>query len=90
MYYAGYDLQSASRGVHLGDICVTKSARRQGVGRMLVAELGQRILADGGEWVSWTMLKGNVEAREFYKKLGAKKVRDVEFWALGKSKMGQK
>lgn len=83
MFYTGYDLTSASRGLHLGDIFVADQHRGYGVGRRLfraAAEWG-RDHADA-EWMSWTALKANSSALKFYESLGAITRHDIAFQAV--------
>lgn len=82
MYYPGYDLATAARGNHLGDMYVDEAWRKRGVGRALFAELSRLTLAEGGKWISWTVLKMNEAAHEFYKSLNAVQV-GVDFMAIG-------
>jgi GNAT superfamily N-acetyltransferase len=82
MHYAGYDLESASTGRHLADIYVLPEWRRQGVGRRLIAQLAERCLAEGGAWVSLTVLRENAGAHRFYASLAIVEV-PVRFMAIG-------
>lgn len=82
MYYPGYDLSTAARGNHLGDMFVDERWRKRGVGRALFAELAKITLTEGGKWVSWTVLKMNESAHEFYRSLKAVQV-GVDFMAIG-------
>jgi len=84
LYYAGYDLTSDSYGFHIADICVTESWRRQGVGRQLLAELGQAALTENRDWLSLTVLQGNHKAMQFYRSLGFDNMTS-ELWATGKT-----
>lgn len=81
-YYPGYDIESASHGNHLADIIVTKAWRGRGVGTLLMQEVAQRTLAEGGQWLSWTALKNNRAAIAFYKAHGAQTI-GLTFMAMG-------
>lgn len=84
MFYPGYDLTSASRGLHLGDIFVAEAHRKKGVGRELfsaAAEWGRKNIS--AEWMSWTALKDNSSALKFYESLGAITRHDIAFQAVG-------
>lgn len=81
-YYPGYDIESASHGNHLADIVVTGSWRGQGVGSLLMKDVARRTREEGGEWLSWTVLKVNRRAVKFYERLGAQDV-PLRFMAMG-------
>lgn len=83
MCYAGYDLLSACHGIHLGDIYVHAPYRNKGIGSALFAKVAEENLTRGGEWVSLTVLRENVQAQRFYFKHGGIAV-PVEFMAFGK------
>lgn len=83
MCYAGYDLLSACHGMHLGDIFVHAPYRNSGIGTALFAKVAEENLARGGEWVSLTVLRENIQAQRFYFKHGGVNV-PVEFMAFGK------
>jgi GNAT superfamily N-acetyltransferase len=80
--YQGYDIQSCSYGWHLSDMYVIPESRGCGVGKQLIAELAA--LKPHYEWISWTVLRSNKNARQFYASLHAEEV-DVAFMAIGKS-----
>ncbi len=82
MCYPGYDLVSASRGMHLGDIYVKPEHRSQGVGRALMAEVAKECFARDGDWVSLTVQQKNMRAQRFYFKHGGQMV-PVQFMAFG-------
>jgi GNAT superfamily N-acetyltransferase len=71
LFYPGYDTESVSRGLFLADLFVARSARRQGIGRALVAAVARACLDHGGEWLFWLVLPANHGALAFYQRLGA-------------------
>ena len=77
LFYAGYDVDTASRGVHLADLFVAESARRRGVGRALVAAVARECRRTGGAWIAWFVQRDNREARAFYRALGARQDDDI-------------
>jgi len=83
LFYAGYDLSSDTHGSHLADICIEKAERRKGIGRILLAHLAAATLAEGREWISFTVLSENSAARDFYLSLGFSEVA-VSFMAAGR------
>jgi GNAT superfamily N-acetyltransferase len=82
LWSRAFDLWSRTRGANLLEVYVDKDARRGGVARALVAELGRRVLAGGGRWISWTMLDANAAGHAFYDSLGAGRRPEIEFRAL--------
>ena len=76
VYYSGYDTDTATRGVYLADLFVRDAARRQGVGRALVAGVADACRAHGGRWMFWSVLRHNKAGRRFYKAL-APELKDV-------------
>jgi GNAT superfamily N-acetyltransferase len=74
-----YDLWSRKRGANLLEMYVDPAVRRRGVARALVKELARRVVADGGRFISWTMLDANSAGHAFYDALGAGRRPDIEF-----------
>ena len=62
------------RGIYLEDLYVRDSARGRGYGKALLAHLARTARADGGTYVSWSVLDWNKPSIEFYERLGAKRV----------------
>jgi GNAT superfamily N-acetyltransferase len=67
LYFSGYDTDRATRGVYLSDLYVDLAWRRRGVGRALMQKTARACKELGGEWMFWSVLKRNKEARRFYK-----------------------
>jgi ribosomal protein S18 acetylase RimI-like enzyme len=86
MFYHGYDLQSAAHGLHLGDIIVSNTHQRHGIGSQLFHALCRTARQEHCAWISWTLLPSNRPARRFYQKMGAVSI-EVEFMALGQQMM---
>ena len=82
--YIGYDVLSASRGLHLSDVFVMPAHRSHGIGTAFFASFAEHAKAHALEWMSWTMLTTNQAAKRFYDRLGASHV-DVHFMAMGRS-----
>ena len=70
LYFQGYDTGRASRGVYISDLYVDKAWRRQGIGRALMQGTATACKETGGEWMFWSVLKSNKNARKFYRKIG--------------------
>lgn len=84
LFYPGYDVLTATYGMHLADFVVAEGQRRRGMGRQLYAALAKQVLAMGGEWISLTVLKENQPAQQFYRAAGMHHV-PVDFFAIGKN-----
>ena len=72
LFYPAYDTDHAARGFYLQDLYVVPEARRQGVGRGLMAALARACRADGGCYVFWNALPRNRAGRAFYRAIGAR------------------
>lgn len=86
LYYAGYDLSSASYGFHLADLYVEEAHRQQGAATQLLAAIAAQAKAEQREWISLTALKTNASAAAFYSAQHFHKA-DVDFYAIGASGM---
>jgi GNAT superfamily N-acetyltransferase len=80
LFYPGYDVESAARGIHLADLYVKESARHQGIGRALLAAVVRECRDIRGTWVAWFVEKGNVEGQWFYQRIGAAVDTGTPFW----------
>ncbi len=69
-FHDGYESAYAARGVYLCDLYVVSEARRNGVGRALVAAVAKRAKARGRTFLWWVSRGWNEEARKFYASLG--------------------
>lgn len=87
-YYPGYDLATGTYGMHLGDIYVRADYRRTGLGKRLMGEVARSVLAQKGQWISWTAIKSNKEAKRFYKAVNATSLKTVQFYAMGPYDVG--
>jgi len=79
LYHFGYDVDRAIRIVYVADLWVEPAARRQGVGRALMAAAAQRAQAGGAAELVWAVFKPNRLAADFYERLGAEYFREIEF-----------
>lgn len=82
MFYSGYDLESAAKGVHLADLYVNPAARRQGVARQLIKAVAEWACTHHHAWMSLTVLSQNEAAKALYLSLGLQQV-EVQFLAIG-------
>ena len=82
LYHPGYDTDRAIRLLHIVDLYVEEGFRGKGVGRALmgrVATMGQH---EGAKGLVWSVYSPNLAATEFYKRLGARYVRGLDFMYL--------
>ena len=61
----GYESGYAARGIYLCDLYVVPHARRQKVGRALIAAVARRAQARGRTFLWWASRDWNVEAQAF-------------------------
>lgn len=73
LFYPGFDVESASRGLHMADLFVEAPFRRQGIGRALIASLVAECKRQGGQWIEWHSMTDNPTAIAFYERIGAKR-----------------
>ncbi len=79
LYHFGFDADRACRIVHVIDLYVRENARRHGVARARL-ERARGICRDaGGGGLVWSVYKPNKLAADFYERLGAELIRDLDF-----------
>jgi ribosomal protein S18 acetylase RimI-like enzyme len=72
LFSQSYDTEHAARGMYVNDLYVVPEARRQGIGRALMAAVARACLADGGRYLFWNALERNAAGRAFYRRIGAR------------------
>jgi GNAT superfamily N-acetyltransferase len=72
LFSQSYDTEHAARGMYVNDLYVVPDARRQGIGRALMAAAARACLADGGRYLFWNALERNAAGRAFYERIGAR------------------
>lgn len=72
LFSMSYDTEHAARGIYIADLYVVPAARRQGIGRGLMAAVARACRADGGRYLFWNALEGNRAGRDFYRAIGAR------------------
>ncbi|MBI3943435.1 MAG: GNAT family N-acetyltransferase [Chloroflexi bacterium] len=84
LYHFGYDTDRAMRLLHVVDLYVRQDARRSGIGRALMLAAADICRQAGGGVLFWSVFKPNKLAAEFYRRLGARYVSDLDFmvWPL--------
>lgn len=84
LYHFGYDTDRAIRVLHVIDLFVDPAARGQGIGKALMYSAAQLCRAGGGSELFWAVYKPNKLAADFYQRLGARYVEDLDYmvWAV--------
>lgn len=77
--HMGYDADAAARNFHIADLFVTAKYRRRSVGLQLVQKIAAYAAKSGAHELIWAIFKRNRIAEEFYRYLGGKKIRRVNF-----------
>jgi GNAT superfamily N-acetyltransferase len=79
LYCHGYDLDLKGRVIYVIDLFVQESARRLGVGRLLMQTTAKICRDDGGNHLWWSVYVRNRLAQRFYENLGGKNIQDLDF-----------
>jgi len=82
LYHPGYDTDLAMRTLYIIDLYVRPTNRLQGVGRALMKRAGEICTAAGGKGLLWSVYSPNRPALDFYERLGARYVKDIEYMYL--------
>lgn len=82
LYHPGYEMDNATRILHIIDLYVTEQWRRRGVGRALMEEAGKICRRLGGTQLFWSVYVQNKSAFAFYESLGARYTRGLRFMRL--------
>jgi GNAT superfamily N-acetyltransferase len=82
LYHPGYDVDYVTRTIHVVDLYVWEKWRRQGAGRALMEEAARICRRLGGAQLFRSVYAQNKEALAFYRSLGARSTRDLEFMRL--------
>lgn len=72
LFSPSYDTEHAAMGMYVNDLYVVPEARRQGVGRALMAAVARACRAEGGRYLFWNALEDNRAGRDFYRAIGAR------------------
>lgn len=82
LYHQGYEVDEATRNLHVIDLYVREQWRRQGVGRALMDEAAKTCRRLGGTQLFWSVYVRNKAAFAFYESLGARYTQDLRFMRL--------
>lgn len=78
-----YDSGTSRWGCIMNDLYVAPEARRQGLGRALVAAMAGAAMEDGGEFLWWDADQGDALALAFHRGLGAEEAQTHNFLIQG-------
>jgi GNAT superfamily N-acetyltransferase len=87
LYHFGYDSDQATLNMHVVDLYVDRAARKQGVGKALMARAASIAREASAAEMIWSVYQSNTIAATFYEKLGAQRITDVFFMKLGADKI---
>jgi diamine N-acetyltransferase len=82
LYHHGYDVDYATRTLHVVDLYVSGAWRGRGIGRALVGQAVQVCRRSGGTQLFWAVYAPNKAAIGFYERLGARFTQDLLFMRL--------
>jgi ribosomal protein S18 acetylase RimI-like enzyme len=82
LYHFGYDTDNAMRILHVVDLYVDESVRRQGVGKALMSAAAKLSRDAGGMQLFWSVYVNNKMAASFYDSLGARYTKDLLFMTI--------
>jgi len=82
LYYAGYDTDRAVKLLHVADLYVDERFRGRGAGRALMAEAAAIGRREGASGLIWSVFSPNKAAAEFYKRIGATYVMELDWMYL--------
>ena len=89
LWYVTYSTWTGKHGIWLEDLYVRPEHRAGGVGRALLGELAAIGVARGYTRLEWSVLDWNVEAQQFYRRLGAHPQDDWTVWRLDDTRGGR-
>jgi GNAT superfamily N-acetyltransferase len=82
LYHFGYDVDYATRTLHVVDLYVSEKRRKLGIGKALINRASEICLAAGGMQLFWAVYAPNKDAIRFYQRLGARFTRNMLFMRL--------
>src|ERR1044071_9930549 len=87
LYHFGYDSDRGALNMHVVDLYVDRAARKQGVGKALMARAASVAREASAAEMIWSVYQTNTIAATFYEKLGAQRITDVFFMKLSAYKI---
>jgi len=89
VFFPTFSTFAGRTGMYLEDLYVEPRWRRRGVGRRLLAHVARVAAARGCTQMNWSVLDWNELALNFYRRLGAEKVREWEGYRLAGEAFGR-
>jgi GNAT superfamily N-acetyltransferase len=81
-YLFTYSSFEAKRTLYLEDVFVSESHRNKGIGQLFLDEIMNIAKANECGRMEWAVLDWNVNAIEFYEKLGARELREWKYFRM--------
>jgi GNAT superfamily N-acetyltransferase len=82
LFYRRFEAHTREKRVWLGDLCVARDQRRNGIGSALPAAVQARAAELGCAAVDFELARGNDVVRSFYEQLNAGVCNGIEPWQL--------
>jgi len=82
LFHFGYDSELAARVMYIIDLYVSEEHRMQGAGAFLMAKAQSICRESEATEMVWSVYKVNPKAREFYERLGAELIGDLDYMHL--------
>jgi ribosomal protein S18 acetylase RimI-like enzyme len=82
IYFYTYSSFLARKTLYLEDIYISKNYRKQGIGKMLTEELIKIAKKNKCGRMEWCVLDWNTNAINFYRKLGAKHLKEWLYYRI--------
>jgi GNAT superfamily N-acetyltransferase len=82
IFYPTYSTVLGRSGIHLEDLYVEHSSRGHGVGRSLLGHLADIAVERGCGRLEWWVLRTNVDAVRFYRRLRARGLDEIDVMRL--------
>jgi GNAT superfamily N-acetyltransferase len=82
LWFLNFSTWTGKHGIYLEDLFVDPSARSGGVARGLVRALAAEARARDCARIEWAVLDWNDQAKDFYRRLGARHNESWEPWRL--------
>jgi GNAT superfamily N-acetyltransferase len=82
VWFLNFSTWTGRHGIYLEDLFVDPEARRAGVGRALFKALAAEAQARDCARIDWAVLDWNEPAKDFYRRIGARRMEGWEPWRL--------
>lgn len=85
LYFYNFSTFVGKCGIYLEDIFVDVDYRGKGIGKALFKAVATKAYENGFERMDWVCLTNNYPSLEFYKKIGAKELKEWQLLRLDKN-----